>query len=205
MVRYIDLIRNLYSIINRTNYLCAKGTLRKMAGQWVECLESGIMLVHGCTVDYDSLPDEAVKGISHWNEDQRKQWAWWALSCPLAFWNGGKSGVIDNVAVPILFPRRTFTNAEMRAELTKLRIKRGVPADLVPLADARISRILAGHGTFSVAALDEDDESLWRIEQLGPTIINLSVRWGYEAFRTRFDSHGDWGSDAAVAGAPIPE
>ncbi len=159
----------------------------------VERLKSGIVVVRRCTVNYDLTPAEAIEGLSY-NDDLI------GSSYDPAYWNGGKSGIIEGATIPLLFPRHVFTITEGRQGLVAQNVGYGVPADLVPLKDKEVRRALIDVGIWWVAAFDKSGEALWQDPVHARRVVSLSLHPRYLGFCLCAGNY--WRDLAAVVGSP---
>jgi len=163
------------------------------AGVWIEFPTSNSVLIHGVTINYDLPPAKAVSGLPsnpHIASDYLKE-----------LWNGGKSGIVKGVTIPLCWPRNRFDTTRGR-ELQR-EIGYGLPAELVVLFQegnhaGRIRHRLWDIGIRWIVALGESDRAIWR--GFRPLLLDLdpenpSVRLGF--------TRDLWHSNYALIGAPV--
>lgn len=158
----------------------------------IEVVSRELTLVHDCVVDYDLTPAQAIEGLPDNNPLI-------ATDYPQGLWNGGKSGKVEGVTIPLCAPRRRFTTEEGR-DLQR-EIGFGNPAELAALKGEDVRQALRNEDIWWIASLREKDEDLWLFSDgsLRPVCLRLISRC--HGFYLLFADHV-WFDDNALVGAP---
>jgi len=158
----------------------------------IETPSRNLIVVHGLTVNYDQTPTEAIKGLPDNN-------SLIASSFPQALWNGGKSGIVEGVTIPIYWPRQSFSTSGGRQMQSE--IGYGLPAELAALRSEDVRKALWDAGIWALVALQEKDEGLWLdpYGYLRPVVLRLVPCC--RGFRLGSADVG-WDDSYALVGAP---
>src|SRR3990167_6973726 len=117
----------------------------------IEVVSKNLIKVHGLTVDYDQTPAEAIKGLPNNNP--------MIASLAQGLWNGGKTGRVEKVTIPVCFPCQYFTTEEGR-DLQREIVGFGNPAELAALKGEDVREKLWDKRIWWIVSLMEDDEAL---------------------------------------------
>ena len=161
----------------------------------VEVISRELIVVHGLTVNYNQSPAEAVEGLDNNSSI--------ATDFPQDKWNGGKSGVVEGVSIPLVCPRQWFSTSQGRQLVEDQKFgPPALPAEIVPLKEAAICQDLVNQGIWWVAAFCRGDDALWpdpaggylRVVSLycSPRCPGFSLWWADD----------DWDGSFALAGSP---
>ncbi|AKM82618.1 TPA: hypothetical protein DD449_01230 [Candidatus Berkelbacteria bacterium] len=169
----------------------------------VETLKNGIVVVHNLTINYDEPPPNLK-----WLSSENKQGL--VYDFPAEKWNIGKSGIIEGVDIPILWPPILWQGSvgimcnKSRERLTERNIGYSVPVELVALQDKEIIKELEGIGILWVTALGQNNDDFMANPEGDPQPVSLGLldeKWfgnglflGYGFF--------DWLGQRAFVGAP---
>lgn len=156
----------------------------------IEIVSPNLIVVHEVVVNYGQAPKDAMKGLPNNNPDVAKY--------PQQLWNGGKSGIVEGVSIPIHFPRHYFTTAEGRK--AQAEIGYGCPADVAALKGEDVRQALRNEGIWALVALCQSDEQLWQFG-VGFRPVYLSLNPNYRGLYLGFADF-DWHGDDALVGAP---
>lgn len=157
-----------------------------------EVSSHNLVIVRGLTVNYDQTPAEAIEGLPNNNFLIASQY-------PQELWNGGKSGIVEEVTIPIYFPRRCFSTDEGRQMQSE--IGYGLPAELAALKGEDVRQQLRNEGIWWIVALCQSGLGLWRDPDGSLRPVSLSLRPDCRGFSLGYA--GDvWFGCSALVGAP---
>ncbi len=158
----------------------------------IEVVSRNLIKVHDVIVDYDQTPAEAIKGLPYNNPLI-------ATSYPQGLWNGGKTGRVEGVTIPVCAPSRWFSTEDERKFQQEIGF--GNPAELAALKREDVHQTLSAEGIWWVVSLRENDEDLWLAPDGGrrPVFIDLYPR--YRGFRLGCAYYA-WNVLRALVGSP---
>lgn len=156
----------------------------------VEVAGPNLIVVHDLTVNYDQTPAEAMKGLPHNRPD--------VANYPQRLWNGGKSGIVEGVSIPLHLPRRGFTIADGRR--AQQEIGYGCPADVAALKGEYARKALRAEDLWALVALRQSNEQLWLFDgNHHPVFLDLVLCYHGLSLSS---AARVWGDGYGLVGAP---
>ncbi|TSC97091.1 MAG: hypothetical protein CEN88_191 [Candidatus Berkelbacteria bacterium Licking1014_2] len=142
------------------------------------------------TIDYDIPPAEAIKDLP--GSDPI------ILDIPMEIWNGGKSGIVKGVDIPLYIYPWPFSTNQGLGFLERTFGGCGVPAEIVPLKNHKEK--LWDLGIRWIPALG-DKKTLWQDKRGRTRIVYLDLGVDDFGFVLGFPDR-PWRSTDALIGAP---
>lgn len=154
----------------------------------IEVVERNLIMVHGISVDYDHYHFDVIGELESNPQFDNNLLA--------EIWNGGKTGSVISITIPVFLPRRWFYLREGRMLLDEQNLGQAVPAEIAAFREGEICQELYKLGIWWVSALGKDNQGVYTArvvcQSCNSRYRNLCLGWpGY-----------DWEGYGAIAGSP---